>query len=62
VFDRWGEKVFKSENHVLNEAELGWNGLLKNQTMDSGVFGWRLVVEFSDGETQQFEGSSTLIR
>lgn len=62
VFDRWGEKVFKSEDHVLNKAELGWNGFFKNKTMNSGVFGWRLVVEFSDGEIQQYEGSSTLIR
>ncbi len=62
IYDRWGENVFKSEDHPLNEATLGWNGQFKNKAMNSGVFGWRLVVEFNDGETQQYEGSTTLIR
>lgn len=62
IFDRWGEKVFESADTPLNQADLGWDGRFKNQLLNSGVFGWRAEVLFSDGEVQLYKGNTTLVR
>ena len=62
VFDRWGERVFLAEDTPVNQAEFGWNGRFKNKILNPAVFGWRLVVEYTDGEEQVYKGNTTLIR
>ncbi len=62
VYDRWGERVFKAENTVLNDPNVGWNGYFKGQLMNSGVYGWTATIEFSDGERLSYTGNTTLIK
>lgn len=62
VFDRWGEKVFESRDHPLNDPSFGWDGTFKNQPVNNGVFGWSLEVEFIDGIRQVYKGNTTVIR
>ena len=62
VFDRFGQKVFQSNDTPVNDKSFGWNGHFKNNFVDSGVFGWTLVVEFEDGERGSYQGNTTVIR
>ncbi len=62
VFDRWGERVFLTNDILPNEPTLGWNGNFKGLPLNSGVFGWIAKVEFIDGEILEFQGNTTLIR
>lgn len=61
VFDRFGGKVFVRENFDPNEEPMGWDGRLKNQKMNPGVFVWKAEVEFIDGRIEQLYGDVTLM-
>jgi gliding motility-associated-like protein len=62
VFDRWGELIFLAENTPLNDDSYGWDGTYKGQEMNSGMFIWTVDVEFEDGQTVTYKGSTFLIR
>jgi gliding motility-associated-like protein len=57
VYNRWGEKVFES-----NDKNFGWDGYYLNNLADAGVFGWYLKATCKDGETTEMKGNVTLIR
>ncbi|MDR1848353.1 MAG: gliding motility-associated C-terminal domain-containing protein [Bacteroidales bacterium] len=57
IFDRWGEKVFESDNQ--NE---GWDGRYRNQPCQNGVYYYRLEVECEANRTYETQGDVTLIR
>jgi gliding motility-associated-like protein len=62
VFDRWGELVYESTDTQPNDDTFGWDGTMKNQPMNSGMFVWVAEVEFKDGQVKVYQGSSFLIR
>jgi len=60
IYNRWGEKVFETNN--ISE---GWNGTYKNKKLNAGVFSWYAEVEFEDGNNpgQIYQkGNVTLVR
>ena len=58
VFNRWGEKVFES-----NDINFGWDGTYKGKLQDPGVFIYEAKVTFLDDHTRNnYKGSLTLIR
>lgn len=58
IFNRWGEKVFESDN-----KNRGWDGVSSVGTpLNTGVFVYYLTVEFYDGSIQRMEGNITLVR
>jgi len=62
VYDRWGEKVFDVKDTAPNEASLGWDGNFGGQPANTGIYGWVLEVELSDGSIQVLKGNTTLFR
>ena len=62
VFDRWGVPVFEAENILLNEVSSGWDGEIKGNESNSGVYIWQAEIEFLDGDTKVFTGDVTLLR
>jgi len=62
VFDRWGELLFETGDFMINDPVYGWTGEFRGQMMNSGVYIWALEVEYVDGATDFFKGSTTLIR
>jgi large repetitive protein len=62
VYDRWGELVFEVQDGLLNDTNYGWNGRFKDQDLNAGVFVWVAEVEFEDGETLIYKGSTVLIK
>ena len=62
VFDRWGELVFNADNTLPNDPRLGWDGVLKDQRLNSAVFVYMIEVLFVDGERKLYSGDVTLLR
>jgi len=57
IFDRWGNKVFESQN--LND---GWDGTYKGQAMNTATFVWVLKATLQDGTSIDKKGNVTLVR
>ncbi|EMR01669.1 PKD domain-containing protein [Cesiribacter andamanensis] len=57
IYNRWGELLFES-----NEKNKGWNGYYKGQLCKADVYAFKVLVEFSDGQSLQKIGDITLIR
>lgn len=57
IFNRWGEKVFET-----NDQKLGWDGTFNGELMNTGVFVYRLEGTTIDGESFSQKGNITLIR
>ena len=57
VFNRWGEKVFSTEN-----ISKGWDGNVNGKPQPLGVYAWLVVAETSDGEEITRKGTITLVR
>ena len=62
VFDRWGSLVFERFNFPANEDQLGWDGVVRNRQAMTGVYIYDTVLELSNGKTQNFSGSITVVR
>ena len=57
VYDRWGEKVFESEDPAF-----GWDGTFRSKPMDTAVFFYHLTAKTADGKSHELKGDVTLIR
>jgi gliding motility-associated-like protein len=57
IFDRWGEKVFES-----NDPTYGWDGTFRNKVMDSAVFMYTVDGFLSSGTEVKKKGNVSLIR
>lgn len=57
VFDRWGNKVFETENQ-----NTGWDGTYKGNLAEPAVFVYYLEAICGDGQTYFEKGNVTLIR
>jgi gliding motility-associated-like protein len=57
IFDRWGERVFESD-----DFKKGWNGMHRGTMMNSQVFTYYLHYELLSGELGRMKGNVTLIR
>ena len=57
VFDRWGNKIFESENQ-----DKGWDGNYNGQAMNTGTYIWYLKATLRDGTSIERKGNVTLVR
>jgi gliding motility-associated-like protein len=57
IFNRWGEKVFDSENQWI-----GWDGTYKGVPQNSGVYTYHVDAEYLNNKRREKTGSITLIR
>jgi gliding motility-associated-like protein len=57
IYNRWGQKVFETENR-----KEGWDGKYKGVLQPMDVYGYTLEVEFVDGKKATRRGDITLIR
>ena len=62
VYDRWGELVYENKDFDINNPAVGWDGKLKGEPMNPGVFVWYVEAQFEDGVVQTFKGQTTLLR
>ena len=57
IFNRWGEKVFESDNQSN-----GWDGTYKGQLQPPGVYVYTVDLVYLNNRTRFKDGSVTLIR
>ena len=57
VFNRWGEKVYESNNQFA-----GWDGTYKGQLQNTNVFVYEVTATYLDGKTIDKSGTVTLVR
>ncbi len=57
IFDRWGEKVFESE-----DPNFCWNGIYKEKLLNADVFVYSVKAKYKDGTEVSKKGNITLIR
>jgi len=62
IYDRWGELVFENRNFLPNDPQFGWNGQVKGQDVNPGVYVYAVEVEYVNGETEIFSGDVTVVR
>ncbi len=57
IYDRWGEKVFET-----NDISRGWDGTYKGRKCNPGVFDYYIEATCLDNEIYKHKGNITLIR
>lgn len=57
VFDRWGEKIFES-----NDIKNGWNGLYDGKQLPPSTYIYFVYIKFLDDSEKYLKGSITLIK
>ncbi len=57
IYDRWGEKVFES-----NDLSLGWDGNYKGQPMNPASFVYVVSLTFIDGTSKVEKGNLALVK
>ena len=58
VFNRWGQLVYEESNY-----KNGWEGIDKHgTTLPDGGYYWILEVKETNGSTQVYKGSVSIIR
>jgi len=58
VFNRWGQKVYESNN----STEYAWDGRVNGTPAPSDVYVYHLVVRFGNGDEETYSGDVTLLR
>ncbi|MEN0004010.1 MAG: gliding motility-associated C-terminal domain-containing protein, partial [Bacteroidota bacterium] len=62
IFDRWGNRVFRSEDFLPNDPNFGWDGNFNGTAMNAAVFVYFAEVEFIDGWVEVIRGDVVLMR
>jgi gliding motility-associated-like protein len=57
IFNRWGEKVFESDN-----IQKGWDGYFLGEQAQAGVYVYELSVTYLNNKTEKRRGSLSLIK
>jgi gliding motility-associated-like protein len=57
IYDRWGEKLFETDN-----VKKGWDGLYKGKQLDQGVYGYYMTFKCNNGQESFKKGNITLMR
>lgn len=57
IFDRWGERVYFS-----NDIGSGWDGTYHGVYMNPGDYVYTVTITYADGQTMASKGTITLIR
>ncbi len=57
IYDRWGEKVFESD-----DPNLGWDGTFGGKQLPADVYAYYVSIKCFNGEEYRSKGNVTLIR
>ena len=61
IFSRAGDLVFERTTFSPNDPLKGWNGRANGQAVQTGVYPWRAVIEYLDGQVKHFWGTVTVV-
>ncbi len=61
IFSRAGDLVFERTAFSPNDPLKGWNGRANGKTVQTGVYPWRAVIEYLDGQVKHLWGTVTVV-
>ena len=62
IYDRWGGAVFVVKDFLPNDPAFAWDGKIRGNNENTGVYTWFAEIEFLDGEVELFKGDVTVVR
>lgn len=62
VFSRWGEVIFERLDFPPNIETQGWDGTMRGQDLDPGIYVYSAVIEFIDGHEEVYKGDVMLVK
>ncbi len=62
IVDRWGNIVYSQNQGEINDATIGWDGIMNGQAVQPGVFSYYAKVIYLDEIEESFYGDVTLVR
>lgn len=62
ILDRWGNEVFQSDNFQPNDTTHGWDGKVRGEKINMGVFVYFAEIEMKDGAVIIEKGEVSLVR
>ncbi|MFN8346590.1 MAG: gliding motility-associated C-terminal domain-containing protein [Spirosomataceae bacterium] len=62
VYDRWGEVIYHKENIPFSDPQHGWDGRYLGNMAGTGVYTYKISVEFRNGKSNRYSGAITLLR
>ncbi|MFN8319095.1 MAG: gliding motility-associated C-terminal domain-containing protein [Saprospiraceae bacterium] len=62
VYDRWGNKVYKSSQVNPFDVSAGWDGYFNGNPVEQGVYTWLARVLYLDEVTEVYTGDLTVLR
>lgn len=62
IFDRWGKLIYTGVESEDRQIESGWDGTFEGSPVKNGIYVYRAVVKYIDGEKESYHGDVTVIR
>lgn len=62
IYTRWGDLVFRKTNFDPNDPAQGWDGKFAGETLNPGVYVYRINIIYGDEYKDSFAGDVTIIR
>jgi hypothetical protein len=62
VYDRWGAAVYAAANAAPNDESAYWDGNVRGQPAEAGVYVYVIEIQFIDGEVAQYGGDVSIVR
>ena len=62
IYDRWGNLVYQVKDYELNSNENAWQGELKRQDTNHGVFVYAVEIVYQSGEIEIMKGEINVIK
>ncbi len=62
IFDRWGAEVFIASPQALTGTPITWDGWVRDQRANPGVYTYQLVLERDNGTLKEVLGEVVLLR
>ncbi|MEM6722737.1 MAG: gliding motility-associated C-terminal domain-containing protein [Bacteroidota bacterium] len=62
IYNRWGGLAFESANFDIWSNDFWWDGTVKGEPAQSGVYVYQILVEFTNGQQELFAGDVTVVR
>ncbi len=62
VYDRWGNQVFFKEGLAPNDEIQGWDGKLRGESVNPGIYVYSAQLLLANGEVVLIKGDLTLIK
>jgi gliding motility-associated-like protein len=62
IYDRWGNLLYEENQLAPSDDHVGWTGEYRGEVLPGGLYIYRALVRFSNGDEQEVKGEVLLLR